>query len=204
MRMPIRRRFPALLRLFVDRPNDPRLASGGTDPLEAQDPAVSYLTELLADTREELNRVDSKAALLLAAFGVIIGSLLAGLFSGSLTPFELNIKIEWMWWLGVTLAAVGVFSIAAAVYPKIRRGAPLRPGGPAYFGDVASYSNVDAFRQAIEETLPNPRERLIDQTFVLSNLVQRKYVLLRRGLRCLLLAILACAAAILINLLLSH
>ena len=65
-------------------------------------------------------------------------------------------------------------------------------------GDVAAYENIDAFRLAIEKA-PRSRERLIDQTFVLSGIVQRKYMLLRRGLRFLLLAILACTAAVMIN-----
>ena len=80
-----------------------------------------YLADLLADTREELTRVDSKAALLLAASGVIIGALLAGFFGGRWTPFDLSSKVQWLWWLGAASAAFGLFSIAAAVYPNIHQ-----------------------------------------------------------------------------------
>lgn len=59
------------------------------------------------------------------------------------------------------------------------------------------------FRQAVDQA-PSRQERLIDQTFTVSRIVQRKYVLLRRGLRFLLLAILACTTAILINIPLSR
>jgi hypothetical protein len=199
-RMPTRRRrHTALLRNPVSSAlrGLPSVSSGSNSP-EAADPTVGYLADLLADTREELTRVDSKAALLLAASGVIIGALLAGLFGGRWTPFDLNKRVEWIWWLGVASAALGVFSIAAAVYPRIRRRRAPHPGVPAYYGDVAAYENIDAFRLAIEKA-PRSRERLIDQTFVLSGIVQRKYVLLRRGLRFLLLAILACTAAVMIN-----
>jgi Family of unknown function (DUF5706) len=199
-----RRRFSALPRSSAPRPSAVRLASEDSGSPGAQDPVVSYLKELLAETREELNRVDSKAALLLAGSGVIIGALLAGLFGGRWTPFELNIKIGWLWWLGIALAAVGVFSIAAAVYPTIHRSKIPHPGIPAYYGDVAAYKDVDAFRRSIEEKLPEPRERLIDQIFVLSGVVQRKYLLLRRGLRCLLLAVLACVTSVLINIPISR
>jgi hypothetical protein len=171
---------------------------------DAMDQVTSYLEDLLDNTREELARADSKAALLLAATGVVVGALLAGLFAGKWTPFDLDSRIEWLWWLGVCAAAAGIFSIAGAVYPRLRpRGAPPPPGAPAYFGDVIKYKDIDAFRQAIE-LAPSPKERLTDQTFVLSRIAWRKYVLLRLGLRLLLLAILACGIAILINIPLSR
>ena len=199
-----RQRLVALLRLPGSTgQRGPEPASRNTHSTEAADPTTSYLADLLAETREELTRADSKAALLLAASGVVIGALLAGLFGGKWTPFDLNSKIEWLWWLGVTSAAFGVFSIAAVVYPRIRRHGAVHSGAPAYYGDVAAYENIDAFRRAIEK-VPSSRERLVDQVFVLSGTVQRKYVLLRRGLRGLLLAILACTAAVIINIPLGH
>ena len=181
------------------RAEKPSARTWQLDAAEAADPTDSYLADLLTDTREELTRADTKAALILAATGVVIGALLAGLFGGKWTPFDLNSKIEWLWWLGVGSAGFGVFSIAAAVYPRISRRGAANPGVPAYYGDVAAYENIDTYRDAIEKA-PKPKERLIDQTFVVSRIVQRKYVLLRRGLRCLLLAIVACIAAVIINL----
>jgi MFS family permease len=194
-----RRRLAALLRLpGSSGQRDLAPVSGNPNSPEVADPTVSYLADLLAETREELTRADSKAALLLAASGVVIGALLAGLFGSKWTPFDLNNKIEWLWWLGVASAAFGVFSIAAAVYPRVRRHGTVHPGVPSYYGDVAAYENIDAFRRAIEK-VPRSRERLIDQIFVLSSMVQHKYLLLRQGLRCLLLAILACTIAVLTN-----
>jgi MFS family permease len=193
-----RRRLTALRLPSSARPSLP-LKRGSSMSPEAADPINGYLADMLADTREELTRADTKAALILAATGVVIGALLAGLLSGKWTPFDLNSKIEWLWWLGVGSAAFGVFSIAAAVYPRISRRGTAHPGVPAYYGDVAAYESIDAFRDAIERA-PKPRERLIDQTFVVSRIVQRKYVLLRRGLRCLLVAVVACVAAAIINL----
>jgi hypothetical protein len=100
-----------------------------------------------------LTRADSKAALLLAAAGVIVGALIAGLLNGRWTPFELDNRVEWVWWVGVAAAASGMLSIAAAIYPRIyRRGAP-RPEVPAYYGDVAAYEDIDSFRLAIERRL---------------------------------------------------
>lgn len=179
-------------------PANPQLASGNPNPGYETDPTTIYLADLLTDTREELTRADSKAALLLAATGVAVGALLAGFLGGKWTPFDLDHRVEWLWWVGVGSSAAGIFSIAAAVYPRIgRRGAP-HPEVPAYYGDVAECKDIEMFREAIAQA-PSPQKRLIDQTFQVSRIVQRKYVLLRRGLRCLFLAILACVTAVLIN-----
>lgn len=197
-------RFAALLHLpGPSAPPNPPPASASSNLPDAADPTTSYLADLLEDTREELDRADSKAALLLAATGVVVGALLAGLLSGRWTPFELDNRVEWVWWVGVGSAAAGIFSIAAAVYPRIRRRDAPHPPTPSYFGDVVAYKDIQMFRQAVEQA-PSLRERLTDQTFVASRIVQRKYVLLRRGLRFLLLAISACVAAILINIPLSR
>jgi hypothetical protein len=136
--------------------------------------------------------------LLLAATGVIVSALLAGLLGGRWTPFDLDARVEWLWWAGVGFATLGTLSIAAAVYPGIRRRGVISPGTPSYYGDVARYQNIEAFRRAIEQGHSH-KDRLIDQTFLMSRVVQHKYILLRRGLRFLLLAISACAAAVLIN-----
>lgn len=80
---------------------------------------------------------------------------------------------------------------------------PFDPGLPTYYGDVAAYETIDALRFAVEK-VPRARDRLINQTFVLSGLVHRKYVLLRRGLRSMLLAIVACMLAVLVNIPLGH
>jgi Family of unknown function (DUF5706) len=167
--------------------------------LDDANPTTDYLVDLLKDTREELARADSKAALLLAASGVAIGALLAGLLSGKWTPFDLNYRIEWAWWLGVGSTAVGIFSIAAAVYPRhIHRGEASPPEMIAYYGDVVACKDIEQFRRIIEKS-PSRERRLVNQIFLLSQVVQHKYVLLRRGMRLLLLAILTCTAAVLIN-----
>ena len=198
-------RFAALLHLpaLSAPPSHPSGSSSSNSP-DAADPTTSYLADLLKDTREELARADSKAALLLAGTGVVVGAVLAGLLGGRWTPFSLDNRVEWIWWLGVGSAAAGIFSIAAAVYPRIHRPNFLHPPPiPSYFGDVVAYRDIQMFRQAVDQA-PSRQERLIDQTFTVSRIVQRKYVLLRRGLRFLLLAILACTTAILINIPLSR
>lgn len=196
--------------------SSPSPESRGSKSPDVTESTISYLADLLKDTREELGRADSKAALLLAATGVAAGALLGGLLNGRWTPFSLDNSVEWLWWLGVGSAVAGVFSTAAVVYPRrinprkphTKKTAenpptPQKPLTPAYFGDVVAYENVEKFNEAIDQ-VPSPKERLLEQTFVLSKVVMRKYKLLRLGLLFLLFAILACAAAVLINIPLSH
>lgn len=163
-----------------------------------ENPVIDYLSDLLEDTRAELSRVDSKAALLLASVGVAAGALFVGLLDGKWTPFSLDNRVEWVWWLGISAAAGGVLSIAAAVYPRMATRATPHVGAPAYYGDVAAYKDIHTFRRAIEHA-PNIQDRLVDQTFQVSRMVQRKYALLRRGLRLLLFSIAACTSALIIN-----
>ena len=85
---------------------------------------------------------------------------------------------------------------------RIHQSKTAHPGLPAYYGDVAAYQDIDAFRNAIVQ-VPDARERLINQTYVVSGIVQRKYLQLRRGLLSLLVAIVACSLAVAMNVLLS-
>jgi len=186
-------------RRVIPNHRDPTVARIPTAaPVVAADPAIGYLTDLLADTRDELNRADSKASLLLAAIGVVIAALIGGLAGRKWTPMTLDTGAQALWWVGTAAAAAGVFWIAASVYPRIHQPKTPHPGLPAYYGDVAAYHDIDAFRDAIDQA-PEARERLINQTYVVSKIVQWKYVLLRRGLLSILLAIVACILAIVIN-----
>lgn len=181
------------------------------DPLEPSkivwradktDPATDYLRDLLKDTRTDLNLADSKAAVLLASSGVAVGALLAGLLGRGWTPLDLDVRVQWLWWLGVCSAACGIFLMAATIYPRIYRRNVTRPEMPTFYWDVAAFKDVNEFRYAIQQT-PNAQERLIDQTFLLSHIVARKYVLLRYGLCFLFTAIIACTLSVLVNILLS-
>ncbi len=184
---------------MIPNHRDPAVARiPATGPVVAADPAIGYLADLLTDTRDELNRADFKASLLLAAIGVVIGGLIGGLAARKWTPMTMDPVAQAVWWVGAAGAAAGVFWIAASVYPRIHQHKTPHPGLPAYYGDVAAYQDIDAFRDAIDQA-PEARERLINQTYVVSKIVQWKYVMLRRGLLSILMAIVACILAVVIN-----
>ena len=174
-----------------------------SDPAKATtESSMSYLADLLNSTRDELNRADSKASLLLAAVGVTIGALISGITGSKWTPTAMNVGEQVLWWTGIAAASVGVLLIAACVFPRIQQRDTPHPGLPAYYGDVAAYPDIESFREAVMNE-PDPRERLMNQAYVVSRIVQHKYVLLRRGLLCLLVAVVACALAVGFNVLLQ-
>lgn len=162
---------------------------------EVDESTLNYLRDLLSETREELTRVDNKASVLLAAVGIVLGALIGGLTGSAWTPLSLNGAIQWLWWVGTAAGSVGVFSIAATVYPRIYQRRIQYPGAIAYYGHLVVYRDITEFQHALSYP-PSSRERLVNQTFVLSAIVRRKYTLLRQGLWCLLFSITACTLAV--------
>lgn len=202
---------PATIMRIFPRVSTPRLSAGTPGPAatvtaqragEASDPVVSYLTDLLASTRDELNRADSKAALLLAAVGVIIGALVGCFTSSHWTPMSLGVGEQALWWVGVAAATVGVFLVSASVYPRGRQHGTPYPGLPAYYRDVAALPDIAAFRLAVGKA-PDVTERLLDQAYTVAGIVQAKYVQLQRGLVCFLIAIVACILSVVFQVILG-
>jgi hypothetical protein len=161
--------------------------------------ACAYAAALLRETREELDRADKKASLLLAAAGVAIGALITGLLAGDWSPFELHNLVEWIWWLGVGCAAAAIAALASAVYPRIARLGPP-PSVVAYFGDVVTIKSHDALKEALRDSSSLNLDRLTDQVGQVSAIVRTKYVLIRSGLQLLGAATVLCAGSVLLAL----
>lgn len=151
------------------------------------DPVIDYSKSLLTETREELVRADNKASILLAATGVALGALLAAILGGDWTPFHLDVRIQWLWWVGSASAAVAIYWLGSAVYPRIRAKG-IRPKMIAYYGDVVDAGDRERVAELLEGSSINPKERLLDQIIQISNTVQIKYLAIRKAMWCLTLA----------------
>ncbi|MHC6592509.1 Pycsar system effector family protein [Arthrobacter sp. C152] len=151
------------------------------------DPVIEYSKALLTETREELVRADNKASILLAASGVALGALLAAILGGDWTPFQLDVRIQWLWWVGSASAAVAVYWLGSAVYPRIRAKGP-RPEVVAYYGDVVDARDRERVAELIEASSINPKDRFLDQIIQISNTVQTKYLAIRKAMWYLSLA----------------
>ena len=165
--------------------------------MTASDAALELGRRLLAEAREELTRADSKAALLLASVGVVVGALLAALLAQSWSPFDLPGSVSWLWWIGAASVAVAVVALARAVYPSTSYRSS-RPGFIGFFGDVVATPDADV-ESTLEATAQNPRDVVVDQLTAISAIVDRKYRAIQIALWALAAGAVLCLLAVLIN-----
>lgn len=137
------------------------------------DAEVEKLAErLLAESRDEIGRADSKASMLLAAFSLLVGVVVAGLFAGEFRPDELHCDGEPVWWIGCCLVGTALVALARAIYPTLRHGEAQGP--ITYFGHAAGRSTA-AVEAALKGQVEGERSRTIEQLAVISSIVWRKY-----------------------------
>jgi hypothetical protein len=148
---------------------------------EAEAAACAFASELLAHTREELNKADSKAEVLLGVTGIGLGAVAGGLIAQSWSPLALSDSIEWLWWVGVGSALASLGCLVGAVYPRTGRSDIRYPKIIGYYADVVRFESVQALTRALLAA-PRPDLRQIsDQLHRLSGIVERKYHLIRWG-----------------------
>jgi hypothetical protein len=182
----------ALLAMRVRRART-QVASG------AEGRAELYAATLLAEIRAEVDRADRKAQTALAAAGVAIGVLLTGLTAGHWSPFQLTRSMQWLWWAGIAAAIGGLWCLASAVYPRGRGRGLNSPGMIAYFGDAVGFKSPADLASALRSSAAVNLERLADQIFRMSMIVDRKYQLVIGGMWLLFAAAAGCFAAVIGN-----
>lgn len=160
--------------------------------------SAEYCKAILGEAREELERADNKASILLAAVGVIVGALLAALLAGDWSPTSLKASVQWLWWAGILAAAIAIYLLGWAVFPRIRA-AGWRPQAIAYYGDVVAAGTRNRVKELLDHASGDPLPRLIDQMLQVSKTVQVKYVAIRRAMILLGFGAAACASAFLIH-----
>lgn len=162
----------------------------------------AHALHLLAQAREELNKADTKAQVLLGVVGLGVSAVAGGLLAGSWSPLKLNPWVQWLWWTGATAALSSLICLAGAVYPRTSRlkGSPAR--GIAYFADVQRYGTAEAVVAVLREPTNHDLLRLAEQIKQNSTIVIRKYQLIKWGFWLLLSAIVLCITPVLINLML--
>lgn len=189
------------------------MAGLGPTARETLDEAFAQL--LLDEGREELQRADNKASILLGAAGLILGIFLSAAVAGNWDPTELGDgRAAGLFWGGTGFAVIGVLSLGLAVMPRIKHDKTKEK--LAYFGHVIQYReggwvlrraaraqrNADgrnALQDAISIASLGRLDRTVDQVWVVSHIVQRKYVHIRRALWALLFAGILCAAGVLLD-----
>lgn len=158
--------------------------------------AIAYAESVLAAAREELNRADMKASILLSATAAVIAAIIAGMVAGDWSPTRLTGWREVLWWAATAVAGMAVLLLAAAIYPRAKRQRGGRPDAVAYYGDVVIFSGHQELRAALEQSAVRDMDRLTDQVYQVGRIVVRKYRLLVAGMWALLMSAVACCLAV--------
>lgn len=162
------------------------------------DSAGALLVDLLGESREEVIRADTKAAMLFGLLGVGFSVVAAGLIAGNWSPADLHAAVEWLFWVGAAAAAASMTLLGSAIWPRITHLEDREE--IAYFGHVAAFKNRQQFRAAvISQAERVPDERVVDQVHTISKIAIRKYRLLQAAIVALAVAATSCLGAVLID-----
>lgn len=148
-----------------------------------EEAATDYGRTLLKETREELNRADTKASVAFGAVGVGAGAVLGGLIGGDWRPTELGPCASVVWWVGAVGAAIAVVLLAAAVYPRVEHSKGRER--LTFFGHAAEYESPAALASALAAVAACEQERSADQLWHVARIARDKYRCIRWGLRVL-------------------
>lgn len=166
-----------------------------------EEEAVAYAKRLLSDARDEISKADGKAQVLLGIVGIAIGAVAGGLAAGGWSPFELSDTVEWLWWAGVAMALATLACLAGAVYPRLGGDRSQQRDVVEYFGDVVRYESGEALAAALLALRGQDLRRVSGQVRRVSQIVSRKYLLIRWGFWLLSGAILSTVTAVALDLL---
>ena len=146
---------------------------------------LDYANQLLSETREEVGRADTKAAILLSASGIIVSVLVATDWTNSssvrtLPPWSQDVLVG-----AAVLLGLGIFLLGLAVLPRsVSARAVQRP--PYFFGEVADYKDDETrLLKDLESASNHTLQRTSNQLLIISKIVLRKYRYVRYGLLCL-------------------
>ncbi len=81
---------------------------------------TKYVRRLLDETREEVTRADTKASIVLAGAGVVVGILLTGLVTGTVSIAGERWYVGTLVWISGGFLVTGVGFLGSAVYPRTR------------------------------------------------------------------------------------
>ena len=150
------------------------------------DDVVRVAEALLAQSREELRRADSKALQGLAVVAALAVLWSAPLAEGIWRPGLVGWSSQLGWWLGWALWCSAAGSFGAAAFPWL---SSARTESVVYFGDVSRLAgNLRRLSAALSETASTYVEGLLAELAWTSRTAMRKYQLVRVGFAAIALA----------------
>jgi hypothetical protein len=176
---------------------------GVTDPPElGESKAVrdELIEALLRESREELERIDLKASILLSVFGLALVGLAHAAAFEEWDPRSLG-AFQWFLWTGVLFACAALVALAVSVWPKLSRAE--EDEGLTYFGHVARHNRVEELHAALDREAsnhPSPTDHAVKRLLAVSKIIHSKYRWIRRGMALFAVAVPLWAIAIIIAL----
>lgn len=136
---------------------------------------------MLSEAREDVQRADQKASVLLATLGIGFAVVTAGQFAGNFDLSKFSTCGQIIWWVGVVVATLSVALSALALWPRYRLND--RPEfGITYWGHIAAFKTLDDFDAALTAEGNPTNRRGRHQVWRLSKLVLAKYRSLRAAI----------------------
>lgn len=137
---------------------------------------------LLRESREELERIDLKASILLSVFGLALVGLAHAAAFEEWDPRTLG-AFQWFLWTGVVFACAAIVALAGAVWPRLSHAKDEE--GLIYFGHVARHNKVEELNAALDReasTHPSPTDHAVKRLLAVSKIIDTKYRWIRWGM----------------------
>lgn len=150
----------------------------------------AFSQRLLAETRHEIDRADSKASILVGAAFVSATLMVGALISRDLEPRSSRGVTQLLLALTALALATTIVKFGQAIYPRTEDSSS---GGADYFADHAVSGSAEELAATIREV--DPFERDTRQLRVLGRIAVRKYECLKWGMRAGAAALALSAAA---------
>lgn len=155
-----------------------------------------YAAELLAETREEIVRADTKAAILFTAFGIAVAAVLAGLIAGDWSPSDLDRGATVVFWVGSGGAFVSFLALGYALWPRMKH---KQAEGPAsYYLKVHEYDDLNALRAALKQSA-EAGNRSVEQLKAASDIAWSKFIGIRIAMVLYGFGLAACGGAVILG-----
>jgi hypothetical protein len=151
---------------------------------------------LYASTREEITRADAKATTLLGVASLLLGLLIAGAIAGDLDPRQLPVVAEGFFWAGSCCGIGSVVALCYSVFPRIDH--DKTAWQVRYFGHVLRLKNREELSAALERN-DDEFDQHVDQIYVLSDTVQKKYRGIQWAMWLMAAAVVVCVGSVLVD-----
>ncbi|MBB4935220.1 hypothetical protein F4561_006114 [Lipingzhangella halophila] len=158
------------------------------------DPTREHALALLGEARKEVVHADQKAAILLAAIGVVVSVFLSALLEQKWTPTALAQPWQGLWWGGGAAFGAAMLLFAMVVFPRLGTKRADQGAGVSSFIDVVRCADRHELYWSLERSCAADLDAVTHQLRAVSRIAYRKYLLLRVGL-VLLASAAACSTA---------